>query len=192
MGLRIDRKQDTRTVHACTHNLADIPNGVTVSVADLLPGGVLKEGTPLGKDEAGLYHAVKTARIVEAVAASGTAIKVEKGSHFKKGDVVMLTVGGTASAISAIDNSEATYDTITVGSALGAAVKGAALVEAAEAGANKGAFKYRPKAYAGDIYTVESLNNHLVSAVTIGQFKEAVCPALSDDIKAAIPGVVFI
>ena len=30
MGLKIDRKQDKRVVHACTHMLADIPNGVTV------------------------------------------------------------------------------------------------------------------------------------------------------------------
>ena len=27
MGLKIDRKQDKRVVHACTHMLADIPNG---------------------------------------------------------------------------------------------------------------------------------------------------------------------
>ena len=26
MGLKIDRKQDKRVVHACTHMLADIPN----------------------------------------------------------------------------------------------------------------------------------------------------------------------
>ena len=52
MGLRIDRKQDKRVVHACTHNLADIPNGVTVCSADLVAGGVLQEGTVIGKDEA--------------------------------------------------------------------------------------------------------------------------------------------
>ena len=39
MGLRIDRKKDERVVHACTHNLADIPNGVTVCSADLIPVG---------------------------------------------------------------------------------------------------------------------------------------------------------
>lgn len=35
--MRYQRKQDERTAHACTHNLADVPNGVTVSVADLIP-----------------------------------------------------------------------------------------------------------------------------------------------------------
>lgn len=192
MGLRIDRKQDVRTVHACTHNLADIPNGVTVASADLIPGGVLKEGTPIGKDEAGLYHVVKTAKIAVAGAASATVIKVEKGSHFKKGDVVMLAVGGVASAISAIDNSEATYDAITVGSALGAVAVGDALVQANTSGATAGAFKYKPSALVGDNYTVDELSNHFVAAVTMGQFKEGIIPALSKDIKAALLNINLI
>lgn len=93
MGLRIDRKKDKRVVHACTHNLADIPNGVTVCSADLVAGGVLQEGTVIGKDEAGLFHAVKTARVTEAATNAATSYKVAKGHHFKKGDFVMLKVG---------------------------------------------------------------------------------------------------
>ena len=103
MGLRIDRKQDKRVVHACTHNLADIPNGVTVCSADLVAGGVLQEGTVLGKDEAGLFHAVKTARVTEAATNAATSYKVAKGHHFKKGDFVMLKVGGKAYAVTGID-----------------------------------------------------------------------------------------
>lgn len=99
MGLRIDRKKDERVVHACTHNLADIPNGVTVCSADLIPGGILREGTAIGKGEAGLYHVIKTAKVTEAANNSATAYKVEKGHHFKKGDFVMLKVGAKAYAI---------------------------------------------------------------------------------------------
>ena len=45
----------------------------------------------------------------------------------------------------------------------------------------------------GDSYTVEALSNHAVVAVTIGQFKESVIPAVGDDIKAAFAGsIVFI
>ena len=47
MGLKIDRKQDKRVVHACTHMLADIPNGVTVCSSELVAGGILQEGTAL-------------------------------------------------------------------------------------------------------------------------------------------------
>ena len=43
--MRYQRKQDERTAHACTHNLAGVPNGVTVSVADLIPGVPLREGS---------------------------------------------------------------------------------------------------------------------------------------------------
>lgn len=194
MGLRIERKSDKRVVHACTHNLADIPNGVTVCAADLVAGGILQEGTALGKDEAGLFHAVKTAKIIEAATATAKAYKVAKGHHFKVGDVVMLKVGGAAYAITAIDNTtDATHDTITVGTTLGEAVEvGGALVQAATAGAAAGAFKYKPKAMTGDGYNVGALNNHFVVAVTIGQFKESVIPAISDDIKDALPGIVLI
>ena len=73
MGLRIDRKKDERVVHACTHNLADIPNGVTVCSADLIPGGILREGTAIGKGEAGLYHVIKTAKVTEAANNTATA-----------------------------------------------------------------------------------------------------------------------
>lgn len=84
MGLKIDRKQDKRVVHACTHMLADIPNGVTVCSSELVAGGILQEGTVLGgKDDAGLYHVVKTARLTEAATATTKAYKVAKGHHSK-------------------------------------------------------------------------------------------------------------
>ena len=70
---------------------------------------------------------------------------------------------------------------------------GAALVlAAAESADTTSAFKYVPKAMTGDSYDVEALNNHFVTAVTIGQFKESVIPAVSDDIKAALPGISLI
>lgn len=193
MGLRIDRKQDERVVHACTHNLADIPNGVTVASAELVAGGILAEGTAIGADSAGLFHVIKTARVTEKAGATATAYKVAKGSHFKKGDAVMLKVGGKAYAITAIDTSEATYDTITLSTTLGEEVAvGKALVESSAVGASGAAFKYKPKALTGDGYNVDALNNHTVVAVTIGQYKESVIPAISDDIKAALPGIVYI
>jgi hypothetical protein len=44
----------------------------------------------------------------------------------------------------------------------------------------------------GDSYDVEALNNHFVAAVTIGQFKESVIPPISEAIKSALKGIVFI
>lgn len=197
MGLKIDRKQDKRVVHACTHMLADIPNGVTVCSSELVAGGILQEGTALGgKDAAGLYHVVKTARLTEDATATTKAYKVAKGHHFKVGDFIMLKVGAKAYEITSINTSETLYDTINVDTTLGeAATAGAALVlaaAAAESADTTSAFKYVPKAMTGDSYDVEALNNHFVTAVTIGQFKESVIPAVSDDIKAALPGISLI
>ncbi len=193
MGLKIKRQSDTRIVHACTHNLADIPNGVTIKSAELIAGGILKEGSAIGLGSDGLYHVVKTAKVVEAVGSTGTTIKVAKGHHFKTGDVIMAEVNGKAYAISAIDTtSQATYDTITIGTTLGAIAKDAVLMLAAGAGASGSAFKYTPKALTGDHYDVKSLENHLVSAVTIGQFKESNIPPISSAILSALKGIVLI
>jgi len=191
MGLTIKRKEDKRIVHACTHNVADIPNGVTVCAADLVPGTVLKEGTVIGKGSDGLYHAIKTAAATEAVAAEGKVIKVAKGSHFKEGDFVMAKVGSTAAKITAIDKSEKTYDKITVNAAIGAVEAGQAIQQAKADGAS-GEFSVTPKAMTGDHYDVEALTNHLVAAVTIGQFKESVIPPVTTDLLGALKGIVLI
>lgn len=59
----------------------------------------------------------------------------------------MVKVGGKAYAVTGIDSSEATHDTITVGTTLGEAVQvGDALVEAKAQAASGAAFKYEPKA----------------------------------------------
>ena len=193
MGLTIKRKEDKRVVHACTHNLADIPNGVTVKSAELVSGSILKEGTAIGMGSDGLYHVEKTALVVENVAASGTSVKIAKGSHFKVGDFVMSAVNGKAYAITAIDTTNATYDTITLGTAIGEIVKNAIIMLADGEHASSGAaFKFAPKALTGDSYDVEALSNHLVSAVTIGQFKESVIPPINDAILGALKGIVLI
>ena len=193
MGLTIKRKEDKRVVHACTHNLADIPNGVTVKSAELVSGSILKEGTAIGKGSDGLYHVEKTALVVENVAASGTSVKIAKGSHFKVGDFVMSAVNGKAYAITAIDTTNATYDTVTIGTAIGVIAKDAILMLADGEHASSGAaFKFTPKALTGDSYDVEALSNHLVSAVTIGQFKESVIPPINDAILGALKGIVLI
>lgn len=99
--LKIDRKKDNRVIRAFTHKVADIPNGITVS-ADDLTQKVLHEGTPVGKDENGLYHVVKVAVLTDDATNSATTYTVKKGHNFKVGDVLMLAPGGAAYAITAI------------------------------------------------------------------------------------------
>ena len=176
--LKIDRKKDNRVIRAFTHKVADIPNGITVS-ADDLTQKVLHEGTPVGKDENGLYHVVKVAVLSADATNTATAYTVKKGHNFKVGDVVMLATGSKAYTITGIatNASDATSDDLTVDTTLGTAAKaGDAIYNAAKAGASGSAFKYEPIALAGESYDVEALSNHIVNAWTIGQIRESNIP----------------
>lgn len=192
--LRIDRKKDNRVIRAFTHKLADIPNGITVSAADLTQK-VLHEGTPVGKDENGLYHVVKVAVLSADATNTATAYTVKKGHNFKVGDVVMLATGSKAYTITGIatNASDATSDDLTVDTTLGTVAKaGDAIYNAAKAGASGSAFKYEPIALVGESYDVEALSNHIVNAWTIGQIRESNIPPVGSAVKAKLPGMVFI
>lgn len=192
--LKIDRKKDNRVIRAFTHKLADIPNGITVSAADLTQK-VLHEGTPVGKDENGLYHVVKVAVLSAAATDTATAYTVKKGHNFKVGDVVMLATGSKAYTITEIATNadDATSDDLTVDTTLGMAAKaGASLYLAAKAGASGSAFKYAPVALVGESYDVDELSNHIVNAWTIGQIRESNIPPIGAEVKAKLTGIQFI
>lgn len=192
--LKIDRKKDNRVIRAFTHKLADIPNGITVSAADLTQK-VLHEGTPVGKDENGLYHVVKVAVLSAAATDTATAYTVKKGHNFKVGDVVMLATGSKAYTITGIATNadDATSDDLTVDTTLGTAAKaGDSLYLAAKAGASGSAFKYAPVALVGESYDVDELSNHIVNAWTIGQIRESNIPPIGAEVKAKLTGIQFI
>lgn len=192
--LKIDRKKDNRVIRAFTHKLADIPNGITVSAADLTQK-VLHEGTPVGKDENGLYHVVKVAVLSAAATNTATAYTVKKGHNFKVGDVVMLATGSKAYTITEIATNadDATSDDLTVDTTLGMAAKaGDSLYLAAKAGASGSAFKYAPVALVGESYDVDELSNHIVYAWTIGQIRESNIPPIGAEVKAKLTGIQFI
>ena len=192
--LKIDRKKDNRVIRAFTHKLADIPNGITVSAADLTQK-VLHEGTPVGKDENGLYHVVKVAVLSADATNTATAYTVKKGHNFKVGDVVMLATGSKAYTITEIATNadDATSDDLTVDTTLGTAAKaGDSLYLAAKAGASGSAFKYAPVALVGESYDVDELSNHIVIAWTIGQIRESNIPPIGAEVKAKLTGIQFI
>lgn len=192
--LKIDRKKDNRVIRAFTHKLADIPNGITVSAADLTQK-VLHEGTPVGKDENGLYHVVKVAVLSADATNTATAYTVKKGHNFKVGDVVMLATGSKAYTITKIATNayDATSDDLTVDTTLGTAAKaGDSLYLAAKAGASGSAFKYAPVALVGESYDVDELSNHIVNAWTIGQIRESNIPPIGAEVKAKLTGIQFI
>ncbi len=194
MGLTIRKKKDERVIRAFTHKLADIPDGITVSVKDFTQKK-LAEGTPVGKDSDGLYHIVKVAVLTAAATATATTYNVQKGHNFKVGDFIMLKEGGKAYAITAIDTTtNSTNDVITVGTTLGVtgAIGDAIYQAAAESAGTSSKFLYEPKALVGESYDVEELSNLIVNAWTIGQVKEANIPGIGSAVKAKLPGISFI
>jgi hypothetical protein len=191
--LHIDRKKDNRVIRAFTHTLADIPGGVTVSVADLAQK-VLQEGTPIGKDAAtGLYHVVKVAKLTAVATNTATSYVVAKGHNFKVGDFIALKEGGKAYAITAIADTNSETDTITVGTTLGvAAAAGDALYHATAESTAAAVLKYKPIALVGESYDVKDGSNLVVNAWTIAQIREANIPAIGPEVKAKLTGIQFI
>ena len=87
MSLIIKRQSDTRVVKSILHRVADIPGGVTVSVATL-GGATLFEGTPIGKGADGLFQVIKTAQIVTAAGVQ----RVVRNGLICRFDVLCLVV----------------------------------------------------------------------------------------------------
>lgn len=79
------------------------------------------------------FVAIKAYKLYAAVAAADTSIKIKKGSGVVVGDVI--ATGKKGVACTAVDNSKAEYDTVTV--TLGVAVaEGTTLYQAKEASAS--------------------------------------------------------
>lgn len=111
--LKIERNQDSRVIKAILHRVADIPGGVTVTVADL-GGSVLHEGTPLAVGSNGMYKVLKTGKVVTEYA-NGTSLEIAKGHHFKVGEKIANEAGTMYANIAAIDKTtNADKDVLTL------------------------------------------------------------------------------
>lgn len=165
--------------------------GFNLDLTDLTPGATVKAGTPLGYDESTrVAKVVKTAKVVEAAGAEAVDYKVAKGHHFKVGD--FLSNGGAASAISAINTTNADYDTITVAATIAAAGEGDVLFGAAATTASNAAYAVEAKgllyndAYvpADDVAIVDVVIRHA------NVYGRRVAP-VTDAIKAKMPNIIY-
>lgn len=137
----LKREKEFQYHPAIIKMLEDVVGGGTIARSDLRTA--LFDGQPLdelppycvvGRDVNGAYHVVKTAKVVEAVADAGKAIKVGKNHLFAIGDFV--TFGGdfvaASDKITAIDKSDPAFDLITIEATIGAIAKDVALVAVTE------------------------------------------------------------
>nr|DAW29487.1 MAG TPA: Head fiber protein [Caudoviricetes sp.] len=187
MSMTVQRRKETRFPSVIMHKVADVRGGVSVQTKEL-GGKYLLEGTVLSAPIDGICHVVKVAKINEDVAASGVAIKVEKGHHFVVGDILCAKLGNKATTITAIDASDKSVDTLTIKAALGELKKGAFVFLAEKESADtKSALKYAPFAINGTTKPVVAGDNLDTDAWLIAVTKGNDLPT---EIEQALKGVI--
>lgn len=168
-----------------------VQGGFVLVTTGLFPGQIIPPGTPLIYDEsqrtATLGH---FAKMYAAASNSATSYQVNKGHNLIVGDNLAAVTGGAAEAITAIDPTNAAYDTITVGTTLGVAVTvGESLFASTAAGESAAALP----AFNGLLYEetlFEGPYQVAVSAVIRGTVYARRVPYTSQ--LAALPGLAHI
>ena len=146
------------------------------------------QGTPLEKGSDGMYHVVKSAKVLKQVTSSATTIEVEKGHHFKVGE--FIGNGTKAQKITKIDKSAAGKDVITITAQLGVATEaGSVLVDCKN---TDQAAKLTPCCIAGTSYTIEDHDNMFVDAWLMAVVYEKNAPGVDAAMKSALNCVKYI
>jgi len=192
MSLKITRAADNRVIKAILHRVADVPGGVTVSVADL-GGAGLFEATPIGYSASdGMFHVCKTALIVTDATNVATTYDIAKGSHFKVGDG-FATEGANGQLITAIDKTtNADKDVVTVGTTLGVVITAASKTVAFQSNAGDKVVKYPPTAIAGSNYDVLPSESLFVDAWVMAVVKTGNAPAVNATLTGTMKGIHYI
>ena len=171
--------------------IEDIQGGGTIARAELK--GIIDELPPLvivGKDANGLYHVVTAVAAADAV-----AIQIAKNHVFKVGEAVTIggALTGASDVISAIDKTNAAYDTITLSGAIGAAkINDVLVLVTAKAAAKAAKFKYTPEVITMNKVDV-TVANQQSGLLVRGTVNEAVMPYPVDDaIKALLRFIRFV
>ena len=118
-----------------------LQGGCLLNTTGLTAGNIIPAGTPVVYDEvtrvASILH---NARAQANAGASAVNYPVEKGHSLAVGDYLASgAVGGKAFAITAINTSNASFDTITVGTTIGAVTAGDLLFASTATGATASA-----------------------------------------------------
>lgn len=131
-GIGISRYVGTGAIPVWQGTNKDIQlaqGGFALDRTGLSAGDILLAGTPLVFVESTRIATVMHVGIAYANAiSSATSYQVKKGSTLKVGDYLATgATGAAAYAITAIDTTNSAYDTLTVGTTIGAVTAGATL-----------------------------------------------------------------
>jgi hypothetical protein len=165
--------------------------GFRLDTSVLPAGNTVLAGTPIGYNEATrVANVVKTAILNASATNTATQYQIKKGHHFKVGDNVASVVGGTAYAITAIDQTNAAYDLITVGTTLGITFSaGDVLFQSSGNGATAAAYSVSAR---GLVYQdVDVVTGADVSVTIKGTVYERRMPGVTAAIKALLTNIFF-
>jgi hypothetical protein len=186
-------KSDTERSLAVEKILEDIPGGGVIEKDDIPSSSSgIKEGTLVGVDTSGIYHIVKTAMVVNALATNATHCVVYNNHEFEVGDFIGTSASGGASgvAITAISASGAGCDVITATWPGPNVPASGIIVQASGLGASN--FKYVPVGVSTN-YVDKDDENTGCGIMVRGRVREHLMPYYIDGtLKSKLPLIRFV
>lgn len=191
MSLQITKEVVSSGVQVWQKVFETAQGGFTLDTTGLTSGVTMPAGTPITFDESTrMAKPLVTAEVYENAGGSATQYKIKKGSLFAIGNYAASAVGGKAYAITAIDTTGSNaYDTITVGTSIGAATAGDGLFQSSATGATSAALSVTPK---GLLYNDTKIEAGADLAVVLrGTIYSRRAPAAAATVKSVIPLIIY-
>lgn len=200
----LKREKEFQYHPAIIKMLEDVVGGGIIARADLTtaifndkPLDELPPFCVVGRDDNGVWHVVKTAKVTEDVAEAGKVVKVAKNHLFAVGDFVTAggKLDGASDKITAIDKSNSSYDSITLAASVGVIAKDAVLVAVkATAAAGSAVLAVDDSELVITIDKVDlTVANQSTGLMVRGTISEGNMPfPLDDDLKAKMPLIRFV
>lgn len=162
--------------------------GFLLVITGLVLGYIIKAGTPMIFDESTRKATpLRTGKVFEVAASDATSYKIEKGSPLKVGDNFASKVGNKAYPITAIDTSLAGYDTVTVGTSIGALAVGDFVFASSTTGASNSSFG----GVNGLLYRDQKVEENESCSVVIRATVYARRVPYSKDLETALPMFIY-
>ncbi len=151
---QIVQTADTLAKKVIVNRISDVPGGISLTVADLVAGATVIEGTPVTVPTDGKRTVCKQAKALADTTVD--AVKVETAlNNFKVGDIIGTQLLGKAYAIASIDTLDG-VDTLNVGTSIDLAAEGDFIYEMAAETADAAALKNEADAILKEAFIVPS------------------------------------
>ena len=185
MSFGIVKESASSGIPVFQKDIETVQGGFTLDETGFPAGTVIPKGSVMGYDESTRKAKVLKGAVLQAsVTNTATAYPVLKGHNLLVGNTINLP-GGTARAITTIDRTNPSFDTVNVGTTIGAAAAAGIDIAIADAGqtGSKGFLRNDILITAGVVRTL--------SIVIRGTVYERRIPPVSAAVKAQVPTMIF-